>query len=524
MSTPISLLICALGGEGGGVLSQWLIEAARHAGYPAQCTSIPGVAQRTGATTYYIEVSPESFNTLGAARPIFSLNPVPGALDALVSSELLETSRQIALGFVSPERTSVITSSSRSLTTIERMHLADGRRDSEQLMSLVRQFSRSHHILDMNGIAKQSGTVVSAVMLGAIAASGLFPFSRQHYESAIGEDSHSAASKRGFTMAWNAVMQPQIQTESIRQIIETNLAENPVKKITEIEEFPLSIQDIVRLGHARVYEYQNQAYCDLYLKRLKLILKAEQAIDPQDLHKSLVTKEMARWLALWMAFDDIVRVAELKSRASRWQRVRKEVKIGDADILRVYDHFKPGIPEFAALLPKSMAHRLLKWDKERVLKGHLPWALPLKIGSHSVIGMMALRSLALLKFWRPMGSRFINEQEMINVWMESVIRGLERSWILGHELALCGQLIKGYGATNERGKSNLLHVVEQLAQKTSATEAATAIAAVRKAALEDEGGKTFDASLVAHGAATRPSIEKPIRFMRKPGLKASERH
>ncbi|RZI63743.1 MAG: indolepyruvate oxidoreductase, partial [Variovorax sp.] len=50
---PITLLIGALGGEGGGVLTEWLVDIARHAGYAAQATSIPGVAQRTGATTYY---------------------------------------------------------------------------------------------------------------------------------------------------------------------------------------------------------------------------------------------------------------------------------------------------------------------------------------------------------------------------------------------------------------------------------------------------------------------------------------
>ena len=55
---PISLLVCALGGEGGGVLTEWLVETARHAGYPVQATSIPGVAQRTGATTYYLEFFP----------------------------------------------------------------------------------------------------------------------------------------------------------------------------------------------------------------------------------------------------------------------------------------------------------------------------------------------------------------------------------------------------------------------------------------------------------------------------------
>ena len=51
MTQPISILLCALGGEGGGVLADWLVDVARHAGYPAQATSIPGVAQRTGATT-----------------------------------------------------------------------------------------------------------------------------------------------------------------------------------------------------------------------------------------------------------------------------------------------------------------------------------------------------------------------------------------------------------------------------------------------------------------------------------------
>ncbi len=114
---PISLLICALGGEGGGVLTEWLVETAHHAGYAAQSTSIPGVAQRTGATTYYVEVFPVPLSQLGGKRPVFSLNPVPGALDAMVSSELLETTRQIGNGMSSPDRTLVITSSSRTLTT-----------------------------------------------------------------------------------------------------------------------------------------------------------------------------------------------------------------------------------------------------------------------------------------------------------------------------------------------------------------------------------------------------------------------
>ena len=135
---PITLLICALGGEGGGVLTEWLVDIALASGYAAQSTSIPGVAQRTGATTYYIEVFPVHLADLAGKRPVFSLSPVPGALDAIVSSELLETTRQIGNGMSSPERTAVITSSGRTLTTQERMQLADGRTDSADLLKVVK--------------------------------------------------------------------------------------------------------------------------------------------------------------------------------------------------------------------------------------------------------------------------------------------------------------------------------------------------------------------------------------------------
>ena len=85
MPRPVCILVCALGGEGGGVLAEWLYTAAVRAGHAAQATSIPGVAQRTGATTYYIEIAPEA-SAAGSPQPVFSLSPVPGHIDLLVSS------------------------------------------------------------------------------------------------------------------------------------------------------------------------------------------------------------------------------------------------------------------------------------------------------------------------------------------------------------------------------------------------------------------------------------------------------
>ncbi|WP_382155755.1 indolepyruvate oxidoreductase subunit beta family protein [Hydrogenophaga sp. ANAO-22] len=528
---PISLLLCALGGEGGGILTDWLVDTARHAGYPAQATSIPGVAQRTGATTYYLEVFPVPTADLGGRRPVFGLNPLPGRLDALVSSELLETGRQITNGLASSTHTLVISSSARALTTGEKMVMGDGRRDNAELLALVNKHSLARHVLDMAALTKQAGTVVSAVMLGAIAGSGLLPFARRDYEAVIAESGGGAkASLRGFALAFDAVNAQRTQAAYVEQVLATEGAAAPAPPQTALpealrREFPLEAHGIMALGHARVCEYQNAAYGERYAQRLRRVLAAETLGDPKNLHGHRTTVEMARWVALWMAFDDIVLVADLKSRASRQARVRGEAKAGQDDLLRVYDHFKPGAPEFAAMLPEGLAQRVLAWDRRRVAAGQGPWALPLKIGTHSVLGMLALRGLAACKRLRPLGSRFHTEQALIDRWVDAVVQLAAMHAPLAHEVALCGRLIKGYGSTNERGKDNLLHIIDHLAlpalaDPASATQRAQAVAAARNAALSDEAGKALDQALRQHGAPARPVKAQPIRWQHNPRLKA----
>ena len=525
---PITLLICALGGEGGGVLTEWLVDIARASGYAALSTSIPGVAQRTGATTYYLEVFPIPLAELNGKRPIFSLTPVPGALDALVSSELLETARQVGNGMTTAERTLVITSSSRTLTTAERMEPGDGRLDNAPLLDAVRSQSREHHVFDMAQIAKDSGTIVSAVMLGAIAGSGLLPFKRAAYEAIIKHGGKGAeASLKGFDQAFERVFRQKTQAALVSRLLlndELLAPESIGLEANMLAKFPSQVHQMLGLGHARMLEYQGQAYADLYIERLSRVLAAEQHADPAASQAYKTTVEMARWLALWMAFDDIVRVADLKSRASRWQRVLSEVKPGQDDLLHVYDHFKPGAPEFAALLPNALAAKITRWDRQRVANGKAPWAMALKVGSHSVIGMLSLRLLASLKWLRVRGSRYALEQSLIEKWLAVVVKSTQTHWQLGHEVALCGRLIKGYGSTNERGKDNLLHVLDHLADAgkvpsfASHSMRAEAIAAARSAALQDEAGKALDQTLAAHGAPARPVKAQPIRWMKNPHM------
>jgi indolepyruvate ferredoxin oxidoreductase, beta subunit len=172
---PFSILIAALGGEGGGVLANWIVAAAESLEFPVQSTSIPGVAQRTGATTYYIEILPASQRELAGRRPVLSLIPGVGDIDLLVASELMEAARAVAAGFVTPERTLTIASTSRFYVIGEKIAMGDGRMDSGRLTRAIEQHSQRHILFDMEEIARRSGTIVNAVMLGAIAGCGSRP-------------------------------------------------------------------------------------------------------------------------------------------------------------------------------------------------------------------------------------------------------------------------------------------------------------------------------------------------------------
>ena len=79
---PITIAVLALGGEGGGVLADWIVDLAQHGGYLAQTTSVPGVAQRTGATisapfagVHIVEATKQVYRAIPARRERRRLMP-----------------------------------------------------------------------------------------------------------------------------------------------------------------------------------------------------------------------------------------------------------------------------------------------------------------------------------------------------------------------------------------------------------------------------------------------------------------
>ena len=468
-SRSLTVLVAALGGEGGGVMADWLMHAATACGYPAQTTSIPGVAQRTGATTYYLEIFPARREALGGREPVMSLTPSPGNVDVMVASELLEAGRAMQNGYVSPDRTTLIASTHRIYATVENSQMADGRFPSERVLQAAKQLSRSAVLFDMRKLAQDSGTVINAVLFGAISGSGALPLPREACEAAIRRSGKGAvASLRGFAAGFD---------------IAAGARATPVPAARAL---PPETQQILELGTTRLRDYQGEAYARLYQERIASLGEA----DPR------LIGETGRQLALWMSYEDIIRVADLKTRRSRFARVRKEVGAKDNEPVVVIDYLKPGIEEVASLLPAALGRRLLAWAER---SGKLDaYNVGMHVKTSGVFGYLLVRALAWLKPWRPRSLRYAEEQALIERWLVAVRDAAPRSTGLALEVVECAGLLKGYGETHRRGRSNFLAILDALVENPATADPAaqaTAIRKAREAALADPEQKALAKSL-----------------------------
>ena len=518
---PITILIAALGGEGGGVLADWIIGAATEQDYPVQSTSIPGVAQRTGATTYYIELYPARIAELGERRPVMTLTPAPGYVDVMVSSELLETGRALLNGFVTPERTTLVASTHRVYTTAEKMQMGDGRFDSERILKAAREMAKRAILFDMQQASAEAGTVISAVMFGALAGSATLPLPRAQCEDAIRKGGKGTeASLRGFALGYAAAVRSSAASgdaktgtsEGARGQPAAITSQTPLMAEQIRSNFPEQTHRIVGYGVDRTADFQDRPYADLYLDRLRPIVTRDREQGGAASDYKLTT-ETARFLALWMSYEDVIRVADLKSRRTRFERVRDEVQAKPDEPVHIVEYLKPGIEEAAALLPPGLSKVLLNWAEKRGLTYKLNVGMHIK--STSVTGFLILRLLALLRPLRRMTARYAQEQVLIERWLRAIAAA--RDPALALEIALCGRLIKGYGDTNRRAKTSMLRILDTLVEGSALpneTARANAIREAREAALEDPEGRQLESSLSTHGITPLPPKPKPIQFIR----------
>ena len=515
---PITILIAALGGEGGAVLADWIIAAAMAEDYPVQSTSIPGVAQRTGATTYYIELYPARAAELQGRRLVMTLAPAPADIDVMLASELLEAGRALLNGYVTPERTTLIAATHRIYTVDEKIALGDGRFDSERILAAAEALAKRTILVDFHKLAANAGAMINAVLFGALAGSGTLPLTRTACENAIrSAGKGTEASLRGFALGY-AAAGGKTPVTAVAPTATGAKGGAKARSLTERvrQTFPAEVQQMIEQGMARVADFQDADYAALYLERLEPVAKRNREQDGPEGWR--LTSETARFLALWMSYEDVIRVADLKSRRSRFERVCTEVQAKPGEPVHIIEYLKPGVEEVAALLPSGLSRRLVAWAEKRGLMHKLN--VGLHVNTTSVSGFLMLRALAILRPLRRMSARFAEEQALIGRWLSAIAAAPGPELAL--EIALCGRLIKGYGETNRRAKANFLRIFDTLVEGGAVVDPharAKAVRAAREGALADPEGRGLEASLAGHGITPLPPQAKVIQFMRRPGAK-----
>jgi indolepyruvate ferredoxin oxidoreductase beta subunit len=503
---PITILIAALGGEGGGVLTDWIVAAAAQQDFPVQSTSIPGVAQRTGATTYYIELVPLPAREL-PGQPVLALAPGIGDVDIVLASELLEAGRTIAGGFVTRDRTLMIASTARSYLVVEKMAMADGRFDSARLIKAIKEQARAHLLLDMTALAEASGAMINAVMLGIIAGCGRLPIPEAAFEAAIRADGKAVeANLKGFRAGLVAARtahggESDAAAPAPRTHVKRERDTAPSLADLErevISTMPSAARDIILAGVRRLVAYQDTAYARRYIDRLARV----RAADAHAQAGGRLLRETARHLAVRMSYEDVIRVAQAKIDPARRERIAAELGAKAGEPLTVTEFLKPGIEEMCSLLPPALATRILAAAERHRLLDRLH--LGMQVNSASVSGFLRLWTLAKLVRWRPRSYRFREEQRAIEAWLDLVVEAARLSGDLALEISACARLIKGYGDTLKRGNGNY-RLIETgvirpvLAGRMALARGIDAIASARTAALADPEGDALARCLAEVG-------------------------
>lgn len=482
----ITIAIMALGGQGGGVLADWIIALAERENYTAQGTSVPGVAQRTGATIYYIELFPKS-----GQAPVLALSPMPGDVDILIAAELMEAGRAILRGFVERSRTTLIASTHRIYAISEKSAMGDGIANGEQVLRAAAARARNFIGFDMERAADRAGTMISPVLFGALATSGALPFRRESFEAAIRDSGIAVeANLKGFAaglagesgIAPPPPSLPVPTTPAGRRLHARILAELPEPA------HALAIE-----GARRLLDYQDAAYAELYLNRLGAIAASDHADDAHAL-----TSEAARHLALWMSYEDTIRVADLKTRANRAARVQTEIRALPNQIIHVTEFMHPRLQEICDTMPAWAGHHIRSSKALSALLSPL-FRKGRHVTSTRLGWFVVLRFIAGLRRWRRGTLRFQEEQARIEAWLALVCDAANSNPAVALELVLTQRLIKGYGETFARGLRNFNTILAACRQLQVRPDCPTLLRELREAALKDEEGRALSQALTRLG-------------------------
>lgn len=493
LSGVIKLAILAVGGQGGGVLTSWIEGLARANGYAAQATSVAGVAQRTGATVYYVEMAP---HRAGDPVPVFALMPAAGDVDIMVTAEMMEAGRAILRGFVTPDRTTLITSTHRALAVSEKMVPGDGIASSEEVRAAAEVASRRFIAADFDALAIANGSVISASLFGALAGAAILPFPREAFEAEIRSSGKGVeGSLRAFAAGFDATVAADAPARDVRPGAESAVR-GPSRLVAEwnglaaqVAALPAPVAELALPGLRKVVDFQDLRYGREYLDRLAQVMARDDAARDWRL-----SREAAKYIANAMAYDDIIRVADLKTRGRRFDRIRKEMRVKDENLLHLTEFFHPRAEEIVGLFPAGLGARV-EADPNWMRRLDRWFNRGRRLRTDGLFAFLALHGLGGLRGWRRRTLRHAQEQTHLSRWLDGALAEAGRNYDLAVEMIRCRRLIKGYSDTHARGQSKFDRVLAATSRIAHRDDAADWCRRLREAALQDEEGRALEGAI-----------------------------
>lgn len=470
----IRVLIGTVGGQGGGVLSSWFTKGLLNAGWNAQSIGLLGLSQRAGSVIYYMEAMPE-----GGPLPVFSAYAVPGDVDVILSQEFLELGRLLQGGFAGPECV-VVANTYRYFGTLEKMPGEGGVYPSGLIRQAAERLAKDSflfHAQDQVTEAGLSHLSSNAMLLGACVASSAFELPAEPFHQAIREAEVGVEDNlRAFDLGYQRMRSGELPRAQFREQPAEDWQALASRRAPELpERLQSGYRDLLEQARGelpslgkifaealyRLVDFQNLRYAEEYLQQVRAMAAAEQQTNPSaEVQQYPVTAPFARHLASWMTYEDGPRVAQLKTRSSRFAEIRAEHRIADGQPFVVEDYLAPDPPQIYGMLPRPLG-ALVRALGCRLRDDFDQISLPMRIRTNSVRGALTLGLVARLRHLRRSSYRHAEEVQLIERWRRGVERWMQVDPRLGALAAEAGRLVKGYGRVRDQALDDLWLFLDQ---------------------------------------------------------------
>jgi hypothetical protein len=219
-------------------------------------------------------------------------------------------------------------------------------------------------------------------------------------------------------------------------------------------------------------DYQGPSYAHLYVDRLRRFV-GKQGVD------DAMLTDIARLMAIRMAYEDPIRIAQLKL---------TELDQAPGNPARpAVDVRKFTLEELIGALPAAIAEYVLDaldwagWTNKRV---------SIRFSTASRFGIRRLKIEAGLRRWRLLSVRYTKERVWVERWLHMIDRSLTKQPQAAPAIVQTATMIEGYGDVYRQGLADWNAIIDGLVKPTfdgvlALSDLGNAVTEARAAALPD---------------------------------------